>query len=210
MAIRGKVGSADPRDRPTWPHHVSHCAFSQWLTCGPLWLFQVYGSVGGGLLRLWALETLCWTRGGVWFVGRGFSWIVEVSWPCGRLCASTSPRGLVWVPLGLWYCVILSCTYLFHPSSEVYKWYIRFDRLDEPVTLVQSKIGIWDYLWWCHIYAINALALSYIISCVFWLVLHQKLETPTLVEIFCIKPYPSVDDHFRFILCRSWRCKSST
>jgi hypothetical protein len=56
----------------------------------------------------------------------------------------------------------------------------------------------------------NALAVSYIISCVFWPVLHQKLETLTLVEIVNIRPYPSVDDHFPFILCRSWRHKIGT
>jgi hypothetical protein len=28
MEIHGKVGSVDPRDQPTWPHHVSRCAFS--------------------------------------------------------------------------------------------------------------------------------------------------------------------------------------
>jgi hypothetical protein len=63
-------------------------------------------------------------------------------------------------------------------------------------------------LWWCHIHAINALALIYIISRVFWPVLHQKLETPTLVEIVSIKPYPSVDDHFLFISYRCWWQKS--
>jgi hypothetical protein len=80
MAIHGKVGSADPSDRSTWPHHVSRCAFFKWLTCGPLWRFQVYGPVWGGLLMLWALESLCWTCGDVWFVRRCFSWIDEVSW----------------------------------------------------------------------------------------------------------------------------------
>jgi hypothetical protein len=100
MAIRGKAGSADLRVRPTWPYHILCCAFSQWLTYGPLWQFLVYGSVGGSLLGLWALECLCWTRGGVWFVGRCFSWIDELSWTHGILYANTSPRGLVWVPPG--------------------------------------------------------------------------------------------------------------
>jgi hypothetical protein len=26
-------------------------------------------------------------------------WIGEVSWPCGLICGSTSPRGLVWMGL---------------------------------------------------------------------------------------------------------------
>jgi hypothetical protein len=72
------------------------------------------------------------------------------------------------------------------------------------------QIDIRYCLWWCHIHAINALALSYIISCILWLVLHQMLETPTLEEIVSIKSYPSVCDHFSFILCRSWPCKSGT
>jgi hypothetical protein len=65
-------------------------------------------------------------------------WGVMDTW---HLCASTSPRGLVWVSPGPWYSVILSCAYLFHPSSEVYKWYIHFDRLVEPITMVQSKLA---------------------------------------------------------------------
>jgi hypothetical protein len=45
-------------------------------------------------------------------------------------------------------------------------------------------------------------AISFNFMCIL-VVLHQKLETLTLVEIINIKPYPSVDDHFLFILCRS-------
>jgi hypothetical protein len=37
--------------------------------------------------------------------------------------------------------VILSCAYLFHSSSEVYKWCIRFNHLDETVTTVHSKLA---------------------------------------------------------------------
>jgi hypothetical protein len=103
-------------------------------------LARVPGLFWGGLLGLWALESLCWTRGRVWFVGKCFSWIDEVSWTHGILCGSISPCGLVWVPSGPWYSVILSCANLFHPSS-VYNWYIHFDRLDEPVTMVQCKLA---------------------------------------------------------------------
>jgi hypothetical protein len=34
---------------------------------------------------------------------------------------------------------MMSCAYLSHLGSDVCKWYIHFDRLDEPVIMVQSK-----------------------------------------------------------------------
>jgi hypothetical protein len=95
---------------------------------------------------------------------------------------------------------MMSCAYLAHPASDVCKWYIRFDRLDEPVAMVQTNLEFE--------YAISLLSLNYIIPCVFWCVLQQKMETPTLVEIFSIKPYSSFDDYFSIILCRNWRHKS--
>jgi hypothetical protein len=44
---------------------------------------------------------------------------------------------------------------------------------------------------------------KYIISRVIRYILQWKLETPTLVEIVSINPYPSVVAQFLFILCRS-------
>jgi hypothetical protein len=168
MANRGKVGLADPRDRPTWPHHISRCAFSQWLICGPLWRFQVYGSVGGGLLGLWALESLCWTCSSVWFVRRCFSWVDEVSWTRG-ICV---PAHRHWFGVGptrahdiMWSYLCISLPSGLRSMQMIYPF--RPSRRTHHNGVVQ--IGIWYCLWWCHIHAINALASSCIISCVFGL-----------------------------------------
>jgi hypothetical protein len=127
-------------------------------------------------------------------------WGVMDTW---HLRASTSPRGLVWVPPGPHdvLCVSLSsglwCMHMIYP----------FWSPQQASHNGEAQMGIWKCLWWCHIHATNALALSCIIACVFLHVLHQMLETPTLVEIVGIKPYPSVYDHFPFTICRNWQKK---
>jgi hypothetical protein len=40
-------------------------------------------------------------------------------------------------PLGIIFCI----QYLLHPSSKVGKLYVHFDRLNEPVTMVQSILA---------------------------------------------------------------------
>jgi hypothetical protein len=134
---RLKLGSIDLWGRAIlgW---LRSCRLSYgWLLGGFQGRFLMYGSVGGGLLGLWALQSLCWTRGVVRFVGNCLSWIDEVSWTHGILCASTSPRGLMWVPQDPH---DVPYAYLSHPSSDLCKWYIRFDCLDEPIVMVQFNL----------------------------------------------------------------------
>jgi hypothetical protein len=70
----------------------------------------------------------CWTHGCVGFVGKCFSWIDDVSWTHGILCASTLPRGLVWVPLGPHNVMCISLS----SGSDVCNWYIHFDVSTSP------------------------------------------------------------------------------
>jgi hypothetical protein len=106
-----------------------------------------------------------------------FTWIDDMSWTHGR----TPSRGWVWVPQGSHYMngVVLSCAYLFHLSSKVLKRYSYFDCLDDLVTMLNP---IWHLrLFTMMSYSYHcSLALNYIISCVFWCVLQQNRETPTL------------------------------
>jgi len=78
---RRKVGSADPRVRSNPCGLPSRCAFSGRLACGPLRRFQVYTMFWGGLDGLWALQSMCCTCGGAWFVEGCFTWIDEVMDP---------------------------------------------------------------------------------------------------------------------------------
>jgi hypothetical protein len=36
---------------------------------------------------------------------------------------------------------MMSCAYLSHPGSDVCKWYIHFDCLDEPIAMVQTNLS---------------------------------------------------------------------
>jgi hypothetical protein len=206
VANRLRVGSIDQWGRPIPGWLRSPRLSSVWLQGGSQGQFPMYGSVGGGLLGLCALESLCWTRGGVWFVGKCFSRIDEVSWTHGILCASTSPRGLMWVPPDPHDVMCISLSSGLRCMQMIYLF--RSSRQARRVGA--NQFGIWGCLWWFHIYAIGLLALNYIIPCTFTCVLQQNIETPTLVEIVSIKPYSSVDYHFSFILCRSLRYKSGT
>jgi hypothetical protein len=156
--------------------------------------------------RVVGRESLCWTRGDVWFVGKCFSWIDEVSRTHGTLCASTSPRGLVWVPHGPNDVMCISLSSRLRCMQMIYPF--RSSRRSHCNGV--DQFGNWGCFLWFPIYAIGLIALSCIIPCAFTCVLQQKIGTPTLVELVSIKPYCSVDDLSLFILCRSWWCKSGT
>jgi hypothetical protein len=204
-AIRLKLGTTDLWGRPI-PGRLISCRLSSgWLLGVSQGPFPMCGSVGGGLLGFWALQSLCWTRGNIWFVGKCLSWIDEVSWTHGIPCAST-PCGLMWVPLDPHDVPCISLSSGLWCMQMIYSfWLSRQARCNGA-----DQFGIWGCLWWCHVYSIGLLALNYIIPCVFWCVMQQKIETPTLVEIVSIKPYSSVDDHFSLILYRNWWHKSGT
>jgi hypothetical protein len=159
-----KVGSADLWDRPISGRLCLHRLSSGWLFGGSQGRFPMYESVGGGLFDLWALESLCWTRGDIWFVRKCFSWIDEVPWTHGILCASTSPRDLMWVPPDPHDVICISLSSGLRCMQMIYQF--RSSRRARHNGAKQ--FGIWGCLWRCHIYAIGLLALNYIIPCIFW------------------------------------------
>ena len=157
---------------------------------------------------MWALESAYWLLIGRRCVSLDWWCVVDTWHPTWQHVATWSgvgPTGPTWYQDGdLILCISLSSGLRSRQMIYPFRSSPRARRNGA------IQFSIWDCYGWCPIGAIDSLALKHIISCAFWCILQQKLETPTLVEIISIRPYSSVDDPFTIILCRYWRCKSST
>jgi hypothetical protein len=89
-----KMGSTKLGNRQTPGQLCSHQFSSRWLPGGSE---SGYGGVCGVSIMLSRGCGPLDPHACSWLVESVLLWIDEVSWTRGRLCGSTSPRGLVWV-----------------------------------------------------------------------------------------------------------------